>query len=50
MEVPDRKLNATILLSPGTFEGGIVGGHAAKISTPGAARSGCSKNYCTMKM
>lgn len=40
IDVPDKILYCTCLLSPFTPEGAPFGDHAARISTPGAAISG----------
>lgn len=41
MDVPDKMLYAANLLSLTFFESGDSGVHAARMSTPGADRSGC---------
>jgi hypothetical protein len=42
MEVPDKILYFTDLLSPGIIDGEASGEYAAKIFTPGAVMSGCN--------
>lgn len=41
MDVPDKKVKLTLILSPISSEGGGIGEYAAKISAPGAVISGC---------
>lgn len=41
IEVPDWKFQLTERLSKDDEEGGVSGGHAAKMFTPGALMSGC---------
>lgn len=42
IDVPDFILYNTLLLSPSTPEIEESGGHAARIPTPGAVKSGCN--------
>lgn len=43
MDVPDMKLYGTTRLSWGTPVTVVASDHAARMSTPGAVRSGCNK-------
>lgn len=45
MDVPEMMLNDTILGSSGNPVALVASDHAARISTPGAVRSGCEKRH-----